>query len=134
MSRAPLSAHSRQGLQEFKIPGSVSTEGWNINQDGSIVGHYESADGTTIGFIARPVVPVDDIPTVKPTTLNFTFESINVPGVEFLALSASSDFEDYAGYTRSPDGEKEVAFTLIDGVFATYDFPGSAEHLFLCTR
>ena len=33
------------GVHEFKFPGSVSTEGWNINQDGSIVGHYDSADG-----------------------------------------------------------------------------------------
>ena len=44
----------RDGLQEFKIPGSVSTEGWNINQDGSIVGHYDSADGRRHGFIAKP--------------------------------------------------------------------------------
>jgi hypothetical protein len=35
--------------------GSVSTEGWNINQDGSIVGHYDSEDGRRHGFIARPV-------------------------------------------------------------------------------
>ena len=55
----------------------------------------------------------------------FTFESIGVPGVAFLAVTASSDFEDYAGYTKSADGEKEVAFTLIDGVFMIYDFPGS---------
>ena len=120
----------RQGLQEFKVPGSVSTEGWNINQDGSIVGHFESADGSTIGFIAKPVVPGDDIPAVKPTTLNFTFESIDVPGVDFLALAASSDFEDYAGYTRSDDGDKFVAFTIIDGVFNTYDFPGSKNTYF----
>lgn len=115
----------RQGLQEFKVPGSVSTEGWNI-KDGSIVGHYESAEGRRHGFIARPAVP-DDEPVTPPTTLNFTFESIDVPGVEFLALSASSDFEDYAGYTRSADGEKDVAFTLIDGAFATYDFPGARQ-------
>ena len=55
----------------------------------------------------------------------YTFETIDVPGVDFLALTASSDFEDYAGYTNSADGEKEVAFTLIDGEFKTYDFPGS---------
>ena len=119
----------RQGLQEFKVTGSVSTDGWNINQDGSIVGHYESADGSINGFIAKPVVPVDD-PMVKPSTLNFTFESIDVPGVDFLALSASSDFEDYAGYTRSADSEKDVAFTLIDGAFATYDFPGAQNTYF----
>ncbi len=120
----------QEGLQEFKVPGSVSTEGWNINQDGSIVGYYESADGATIGFIAKPVAPVDDIPIVTPAALNFIFESIDVPGVEFLALSASSDFEDYAGYTRSADGEKDVAFTLIDGAFATYDFRGAQNTYF----
>ncbi len=41
-------------LQELKFPGSVSTEGWNVNQDNSIVGHYDSADGRRHGFIARP--------------------------------------------------------------------------------
>ena len=119
----------QDGLKRLEVPDSVSTEGYNINQDGSIVGHYKSADGRTHGFIARPVmdteVPVEDQPVATPTTFNYTFESIDVPGVAFLALTASSDFEDYAGYTKSADGEKEVAFTLIDGVFTTYDFPDS---------
>ena len=119
----------QEGLQEFMVPDSVSTEGYNINQDGSIVGHYQSADGRTHGFIARPITdtdaPVEDQPVATPTDFNFTFESIDAPGVEFLALTASSDFEDYAGYTKSADGEKEIGFTLIDGVFTTYDFPGS---------
>ena len=122
----------KRGLQEFKVTGSVSTEGWNINQDGSIVGHYESEDGSTHGFVAKPPVPVDDTPIAKPTDLNFTFESINVPGVEFLALTASSDpeYKGYAGYTKSADGEKDIAFTLIDGAFATYDFPGARNTYF----
>ena len=118
----------QQGLEEFKVPGSVSTEGWNINQDGSIVGYYDSADGRRHGFIAIPAV--DDEPIVAATDLNYTFESIDVSGVEFLELTASSDFEDYAGNTRSADGQKIVAFTLIDGVFATYDFPGSQNTYF----
>ena len=73
------SAH--EGLKEFKLPGSVSTEGYNINQDGSIVGNYESADGRTHGFIARPAG--DDQPVDQPTLLTYTFESIDVPGVDF---------------------------------------------------
>ena len=120
----------QEGLEELKVPSSVSTEGWNINQDGSIVGHYESADGRVHGFIARPAAPVDPDPVVTPTTFNYTFESIDVPGVDFLALTASSDFEDYAGYTQRADDGKAVAFTLIDGVFSTYDFPGSQETRF----
>ena len=109
-------------LQEFKVPNSVSTEGWNVNQDGSIVGHYDTADGRRHGFIARPLQPSAVRP---PPDLSYTFESIDVPGVDFLAVTASSDFFDYAGNMRGPDGEKDIAFTLIDGVFKTHDFPGS---------
>ena len=121
-------------LHELRFPGSLSTEGWNINQDNSVVGHYDSADGQRRGFIARPAAPGDDepavAPDVTPAAFNYTFESIDVPGVDFLAVTASSDFEDYAGYTRSPDGKKMVGFTLIDGVFRTYDFPGSQNTYF----
>ncbi len=120
---------SQQGLSELQFPGSVSTEGWNINQDGSVVGYYDSGDGGRHGFIARPTEETAekfrDIAYPPPPEFNFTYESIDVPGVDFLALTASSDFEDYAGYTRTPDGEKEVAFMLSDGVFTTYDFPDS---------
>ena len=45
-------------------------------------------------------------------------------------MTASNDFGDYAGNTRSPDGEKTIGFTLIDGVFSTYDFPGSQNTYF----
>ena len=114
------------GLQELKFPGSVSTEGWNVNQDNSIVGHYDAADGRRHGFIAKPKEGTPQSrPGVVPPDLNYTFESIDVPGVDFLAVTASSDFGDYAGNMRSVDDEKDVAFTLINGVFKTYDFPDS---------
>ncbi len=114
------------GLQELKFPGSVSTEGWNVNQDNSIVGHYDTADGRRHGFIARPKEGTPQSrPGVVPPDLNYTFESIDVPGVDFLAVTASSDFGDYAGNMRSADDQKDVAFTLINGVFKTYDFPDS---------
>ena len=115
-----------RGRDELQFPGSVSTEGYNINQDGSVVGHYESTDGRIHGFIARPVGDT----TRHAGILDYTFETIDVPGVDFLAVAASSDFEDYAGSTPSPDGQKMVAFTLIDGVFETYDFPGSKHTYF----
>ena len=120
-------------LHELKFPGSVSTEGYNINQDGSVVGNYDTADGRRHGFIARPIgdpaAPVEGPPVALPVVY-YTYESIDVPGVNFLEVTASSDFEDYAGNTRSPDGEKTVAFTLIEGVFTTYDFPGSKHTYF----
>ena len=80
-------------------------------------------------FLGNSAAQVEDEPV--GISANYTFETIDVPGVEFLALAASSDFEDYAGYTLSADGEKEVAFTLIDGVFDDIRFPRLAENPFL---
>ena len=75
----------------------------------------------TICFIADTVAQVEtEIPIA-----DYTFETIEVPGVDFLEVAASNDFGDYAGNTRTPDGEKTIGFTLIDGVFTTYDFPDS---------
>ena len=61
---------------------------------------------------------------------DYTFETIEVPGVDFLEVAASNDFGDYAGHTRTPDGEKKIGFTLIDGVFTIYDFPDSVNTYF----
>ncbi len=63
-------------------------------------------------------------------TAEYVFETIEVPGVDFLELTSSNDFGHYAGNTRSPDGEKIIGFTLIDGVFSTYDVPGSLKTVF----
>ena len=115
-------------MQQLEFPGAVSTEGYNINQDGSVAGYYNTADGHRYGFIAKPIS--GDHPSVAPAGTTYTYESIDVPGVDHLAVTASSDFEDYAGYTRSPGGEKTVGFTLIDGVFTTYNFPGAQETRF----
>ena len=125
ISRGLRSGHSIND-RTCSFPGAVITEGWNINEDNSVVGYYESEDGHRRGFIAKPSQTAVDL----PVTFTYTFESIDVPGVDFLALTASSDFEDYAGYTKSADGEKDVAFTLIDGIFTTYDFPGSQNTYF----
>ncbi len=120
----------QDGLIRFEFPGAVFTEGWNINQDGSIVGHYDTADGRRHGFISRPIPGTPAEPVEYPAVPGYTFESIDVPGVDYLAVTASSDFEDYAGNTLSSDGQKMVGFTLMDGVFKTYDFPGSKNTYF----
>ena len=76
-----------------------------------------------LGFGVAPVnaeIPIAD----------YTFETIEVPGVDFLEVAASNDFGDFAGNTRSPDGEKIIGFTLIDSEFTTYDFPGSINTFF----
>ena len=74
----------------------------------------------------KPIMTQLPPPLNSPTLMRV----LMFPSVDFLALTASSDFEDYAGYTRSPDGEKTVGFTLIDGVFTTYDFPGAQNTYF----
>ena len=80
-------------------------------------------------IICVPSYVVAQVGTETPIA-DYTFETIEVPDVDFLEVSASNDFGDYAGNTRSPDGEKTIGFTLIDGVFTTYDFPGSLNTYF----
>ena len=66
-------------------------------------------------FSYRPPLHKSAMDSVSnPPVRTIPFETIEVPGVDFLSLTASSDFEDYAGYTKSADGEKDVAFTLIN--------------------
>ncbi len=82
--------------------------------------------GLTICFIGNTEAQLES----ETPIADYIFETIEVPGVDFLEVAASNDFGDYAGNTRSPDGEKTIGFTLIDGVFSTYDFPGSQNTYF----
>ncbi len=79
-------------------------------------------------FLINTAAQVGDQPI--GISANYTYETIDVPGVDFLAVTASSDFEDYAGNTPSADGEKMMGFTLIDGVFETHHFPGAKNTYF----
>ena len=94
------------------VVSGYRAESWEVST-------YQGGLGTP-GFIVSPAEDtapqVTITPVAAPGDAKYTFESIEVEGVDKLTLTASSDFEDYAGYTPSPDGEKMVAFTLIDGV------------------
>ena len=80
------------GLHELWFPGSVNTEGWNINQDGSVVGHYDSADGRRHGFIARlgPKAESEYFGNVFNVTLAKGLNMISVPLAPPAPLSAKS--------------------------------------------
>ena len=83
---------------------------------------------TLFGAICLILASVDgNVPlwALSEPTADYIFETIEVPGVDFLELTSSNDLGHYAGNTRSPDGEKMVGFTLIDGVFSTYNVPDS---------
>ena len=45
---------------------------------------------------------------------DYIFETIKVPGVDFLEVTSSNDFGHYAGNARHPDDDKLIGFTLID--------------------
>ena len=78
----------RGGGGELQFPGSVNTQGWNINQDGSIVGYYDTADGRRHGFVARPAgatEPVVDPVKPKPPGTDL-FEVELAKGLNMIAL------------------------------------------------
>ena len=99
--------------KELRAPGSLSTVGRDVNAKGQVTGYYDTLDGERHGF------------TAKPVTMGYVIETIKVPGVDFLELTSTNDHGDYAGNTRGSDEEKAVGFTLIDGVFSTFDVPDS---------
>lgn len=72
---------------------------------------------------------IAQVGTETPTA-DYIFETIEVPGVDFLEVTSSNDFGHYAGNTQSPDDNKLIGFTLIDGVFSTYDVPDSERTVF----
>ena len=65
------------------------------------------------------------LPASSESTVEYLFETIEVPGVDFLELTSTNDLGHYAGNTPGTDGENMVGFTLIDGVLSTYGVPGS---------
>ena len=81
-------------------------------------------------FLTNSDAQIDAEPVVALASDDYTFETIDVAGVDFLAVTSSSDYEDYGGYTQRADDGKMVAFTLIDGMFMTYDYPGAEETRF----
>ncbi len=79
-------------LQELRVPGAVSTEGWNINQDGSVVGHYDSPDGRRHGFIARLTTETesDHFGNVYTVTLSKGLNMLSVPLASPKPMTAKS--------------------------------------------
>ena len=86
-----------------------------------------------ISFICLTICFIDyteaQVESETPTA-DYIFETIEVPGVDFLEVTSSNDFGHYAGNTRRPDDDKLVGFTLINGVFSTYDVPDSERTVF----
>ncbi len=62
-------------------------------------------------------------------TQHYIYETINVPGVDFLEVTGTNDHGHYAGNTKNKDG-KLIGFTLINGVLLTYDVPDSRQTTF----
>ena len=82
----------QHGLKALMVPGSVSTEGWNINQDGSVVGHYDSPDGRRHGFIARPAdkAKSDHFGNIYTATLSKGLNMLSVPLAPSTPMTAKS--------------------------------------------
>ena len=98
---------------ELRVPRSIRTVGRDVNAKGQVAGFYDTLDGERRGFIA------------KPASMGYVFETIKVPGVDFLELTSTNDYGHFAGNTRGSAEEKAVGFTLINGEFSTYDVTDS---------
>ena len=73
------------------------------------------AIASIVGF-----TPLRAVSAVSDAAVEYNFETIEVPNVDFLELTSTNDLGHFAGNTRSPDGQRMVGFTLIDGILSTY--------------
>ncbi len=76
-----------------------------------------------------PVPVLISAEPVSTYTEHYIYETISVPGVDFLEVTSTNDHGHYAGNTKDADG-KLIGFTLIDGEFTTYDVPDSKQTTF----
>ncbi len=103
---------------ELRVPGSVSTVIRNINQDGSIIGYYDTQDGRRLGFAAKPATPADrakfgntfamhltkglnmlSVP-LQPT-LHMTARSLAVKTGATTVIALDAENQRFIGWTRS---------------------------------
>ena len=79
-------------LYELQVPGSVQTDGYNFNQDGSVVGNYKSTDGRTHGFIARPAsqMEAESYSNAYTITLSKGLNMLSVPLAPVTPMTAES--------------------------------------------
>ena len=88
----PRTYAGQYALHELQFPGAVSTQGYNINQDGSVIGHYESPDGRVHGFIARPAsqAEAESYSNTLTVTLSKGLNMLSVPLAPTTPMNAKS--------------------------------------------
>ena len=79
-------------LYEVRIPGSVSTVVRNVNQDRSIIGYYDSADGRRLGFVGRPTTDPEgvDFGSIFSAHLSKGLNMLSVPLKPTVDMTARS--------------------------------------------
>ena len=94
------------------------------------LGWHNAAHANDIPPPELPPIPVlISADPVSTHTEHYIYETISVPGVDFLEVTGTNDHGHYAGNTKDVDG-KLIGFTLINSEFTTYDVPDSKQTTF----
>jgi uncharacterized membrane protein len=111
---APSGGVPSYAFTTLTVSGAENTDVWDINNRGTIVGHY-IASGVTHGFVAR---------------LRGTYDTIDFPGAVFTQATAINDRGDIAGTYRLPNDSVLHAYLMqADGNFTNMDVPGATSSL-----
>lgn len=98
----------------LSVPGAASTDAWDINNQGIVVGHFV-ADSLTHGFVR---------------TTDGNCYVVDVPGAVFTQATAINDRTEIAGTYRLPnDGVLHAFLRAADGTFVNIDVPGASSSL-----
>src|SRR5215469_12654169 len=108
----PKALAQKPTFTRIDFPGATSTNAYDINDSGEIVGRYTNADDTQHGYLRSP---------------NGELTPIDVPGANLTAALGINSGGDIVGPYRlaSEPMNSRHGFLLSNGQFTTFDFPGA---------
>ncbi|HZR65307.1 MAG TPA: hypothetical protein VFA85_09180 [Terriglobales bacterium] len=111
-----MPAHAQFTYAPINVPGAVATEARGINNNGEVVGFYQTTTCTNTD------VRVPTCPTKGFKFVNGKYVKLMVPGSNSTAIMGVNDLGDLTGFYKKADGSEHGFIWFHNNVVRTIDF------------
>jgi hypothetical protein len=101
----------------INVPGAVLTQARGINNNGEVVGFYETSTACTDNDVRVPICPTKGFKLV-----NGTYVKLMVPNSVSTAVMGVNDYGDFTGFYKKSDGTEHGFIWYHNNVVRTIDF------------